>query len=31
LAGANMFVSGSFIVKSENVKKAIDRLKDQVN
>ena len=30
LAGANMFVSGSFIVKSENVKKAIDTLKDQV-
>jgi len=29
LAGANMFVSGSFIVKSENVKKAIDTLKDQ--
>lgn len=31
LAGANMFVSGSFIVKSENIKKAIDTLKDQVN
>ena len=30
LAGANMFVSGSFIVKSENVKKAIDTLKDQM-
>ena len=30
LAGANMFVSGSFIVKSENVEKAIDKLKDQV-
>ena len=29
-AGANMFVSGSYIVKSENVKKAIDNLKDQL-
>jgi ribulose-phosphate 3-epimerase len=26
-AGANLFVSGSFIVKSENIKKAIDSLK----
>jgi ribulose-phosphate 3-epimerase len=30
-AGANMFVSGSYIVKSDNVKKAIDILKEIVS
>ena len=30
LAGANMFVSGSFIVKSENVTMAIDTLRDKM-
>lgn len=29
-AGANMFVSGSYIVKSKNVKEAIDNLKSQL-
>ena len=29
-AGANMFVSGSYIVKSEDVKKSIDSLKEIV-
>lgn len=27
-AGANMFVSGSYIIKSKNVKKAIESLKN---
>ena len=30
-AGANMFVSGSYIVKSENVKEAIDNLKNKLS
>jgi ribulose-phosphate 3-epimerase len=30
-AGANMFVSGSYIVKSENVVKAIDNLKNKIH
>jgi ribulose-phosphate 3-epimerase len=30
-AGANMFVSGSYIVKSENVSEAIDNLKKIIN
>jgi ribulose-phosphate 3-epimerase len=29
-AGANMFVSGSYIVKSENIKEAIEKLKEKI-
>jgi len=29
-AGANLFVSGSFIVKSDNVKKAVETLKNKI-